>query len=83
MPLCELESCHDIELGHAYQTAHQQKLFTHYTAEVQHQQLLKFLCESSFFNFLMDGSTDAGNIEQELVVILTFFKDDAAEEIRS
>ena len=31
----------------------------------------------------MDGSTDVGNMEQELVVVLTSFKDDAAKEIRS
>jgi len=31
----------------------------------------------------MDGSTDEGNIGQELVVILTCVKDDAAEEMKS
>lgn len=31
----------------------------------------------------MDGSTDAGKIEDELVVIMTFCKDDSAKEVRS
>ena len=33
--------------------------------------------------FLMDGSTDAGNIEQKLIILLSCKKDDAAGEIKS
>jgi len=82
VPLCELESCHDVELGCAYKTTPSAKLFTHYIAQVQHQQFLKVLCENGFYNFLIDGSTDVGNIEQELVIILICIKDDAAGEIQ-
>ena len=83
VPLCELESRHGVELGHAYRTAPSASLFTHYIAQAQRQQFLKSLCENNFYSFLMDGSTDAGNVEQELVVILTCMKDDAAEEMKS
>ena len=83
VPLCELESRHGVELGHAYRTAPSASLFTHYIAQSQRQQFLKSLCENNFYSFLMDGSTDAGNVEQELVVILTCMKDDAAEEMKS
>ncbi|XP_065918333.1 zinc finger protein 862-like [Dysidea avara] len=83
VPLCELESCHGVELGHAYRTAPSASLFTHYIAQSHRQQFLKSLCENNFYSFLMDGSTDAGNVEQELVVILTCMKDDAAEEMKS
>ena len=31
----------------------------------------------------MDGSTDAGRVEQELVILLSFKKDDTAREIKS
>ena len=31
----------------------------------------------------MDGSTDAGNVEDELVVILYCYRDDTAQEARS
>ena len=31
----------------------------------------------------MDGSTDAGNVEDELIAILYCFKDDVAQEVRS
>ena len=83
VPLCELESHHGVELGHAYRTAPSAKLFSHYIAEAQRQQFLKLLCKNNFYSFLMDGSTDKGNIEQELVVILTCVKDDTAEEMKS
>lgn len=36
-----------------------------------------------FYSFMMDGSTDSGNVEDELVAILYFFKDDVAQEIQS
>jgi len=87
VPLCELESRHDFELGRACKTAPSAKLFTHYIAQAQCHQLLKVLCENSFYSFLIDGSTDVGkdvgNIEQEVVVVLTSFKVDTVEEIQS
>ena len=83
VPLCELESRHGVELGHAYRTTPSASLFTHYIVQAQRQQFLKSLCENNFYSFLMDGSTDAGNVEQELVVILTCMKDDVAEEMKS
>ena len=36
-----------------------------------------------FCSFLMDGSVDAGRVEDELVVILYCKKDNASEEIWS
>jgi len=68
--LGELESRHGVELGHAYRTTPSAKLFSHYIAEAQHQQFIRSLCENNFYSFLMDGSNDEGNIEQELIVIL-------------
>jgi len=59
------------------------KSFTYYITQAQSQQFLKVLIsENSFYSFLMDGSMDVGNIVQELVVVLTSFKDDAAKEIQ-
>ena len=81
--LYELEARHDVDLGHAYKTAPSAKLFTHYIAESQRQQFLQVLSKAKFCSFLMDGSTDAGNVEQELVILLSCKKDDTAEEIKS
>ena len=58
--------------------------FTHYIAESQRQSFLdRFSASSNFYSFLMDGSTDAGNVEDELVLIQHCIQDDTAKEIRS
>ena len=82
-PLCELKSRHQVEVGNAYRTAPAAQQFTHYIALAQRKQFLQDLLNNKFYSFLMDGSTDSAKIEQELVVILTFVKDDMLEEIRS
>ena len=53
--------------------------------ESQRQHFCQSLSTSStsFFSFLIDGSTDAGNVEQELVFMLFGYKDNNAKEIRS
>ena len=82
-PLCELESRHQVEIGNAYRTAPAARQFTHYIALAQRKQFLQDLSSKKFYSFLMDGSTDSAKIEQELIVILTFVKDDVVEEVRS
>ena len=77
----ELKAHHEVELGHAYQTA-PYATFTHYTAQTQCEQFFQSLAETKLYSFLMDGSTDEGNIEQELVVILSC-KKDVSEEVKS
>ena len=81
--LYELKASHDVDLSSAYKTAPSAKLFTHYIAESQRRQFFQSLTETKFCSFLMDGSTDAGNIEQELFILLSCKKDDIAEEIKS
>ena len=61
--LYELEARHDVDLGPAYKTAPTAKLFTKYIAESQRQQFLQDLSDTKFCSFLMDRSTDAGNVE--------------------
>lgn len=72
-----------VELGSAYKRSDCAKVFTHFIAEAQRKQFLDSLSDVRFFSFLMDGSTDAGNKEQELVLVLFCSKDDEAQEIRS
>ena len=83
LSLCELETKHEVEVGHAYKTAPSAETFMHYTAEHQCQQILVFLSEKKFYSFLMDGSTDAGKVEQELIVLLPCKKDDTFQEMKS
>ena len=80
----ELEERHGVDVGFAYRTKDSAKVFTHYIAENQHQYF--FAQEFSlvkFFSFLMDGSTDASNTENELIMIVFCKKDDDAQQIMS
>ena len=72
-----------VDIGSTYKTPDSARLFTHFIAESQRQIFLSSLSSTPFFSFLVDGSTDAANIEQELVLVLYSCKDDIAKEIRS
>ena len=76
-----LEEGHGADLGFSYKTKDSSKRFTHYIAESQLQSFVVGF-PSSFYSFLMDGSTDAGNIEDELVLVQYCMKDDTTKEIR-
>ena len=80
--LHQLEERHGVDLGFAYKTKDSAKTFTHYIANSQRQSFIQNF-PSTFYSFLMDGSTDAGNIEDELVIVQYCLRDDAAQEIRS
>ena len=77
----ELELRHGVDFGQAYKTKDSANVFSHYIAEGQHQELLESLSTSRFYSFLIDGSTDRGNVEDELIVILYSIEDTVAEEI--
>ena len=55
----ELEVRHGVDLGQAYKTKD-----SGYLATTQHQEFLESLSSSHFYSFLMDGSTDKGNVEE-------------------
>ena len=75
-------SNHAMELTWAQHTAHpiQQRHLRHLQASSLRASA-RSSCGSSFFSFLMDRTTDAGNQEDELVVLLYFSKDAIAQEI--
>ena len=83
--LLELEKRHGVDLGHAYTTADSAKLFTGFIAKSQRQSFFGTLysCGTHFFSLLMDGTTDCGNHEDELMVLVYCFTNDAVEEITS
>ena len=81
--LHELQSRHGVSIGSTYVTPQSAKLFTHYIALAQREGFISQLSVAKFYSFLMDGSTDAGNIEQELVLISFCRKDDSARKVRS
>ena len=81
--LHELEEHHGVDLGFAYNTEVSAQTFIHYIAESQHQSFLDTFSKLNFYSCLMDASTDAGNVEDELVLIQYCTQDDPAQEIRS
>ena len=79
----ELEIRHGVDLGLSYATKDSAKSFTHYIAVSQRSAFKNALSALHFYSILMDGTTDAGNTEDELFVIMCFSKDDKAREVRS
>ncbi len=57
-------------------------MFTGYIAKSQQQAFLTmFGCESHFYSVLTDGKTDAGNLEDELIVLAYCCKNDKTQKI--
>ena len=83
--LLELEKRHGVDLGHAYTTADSAKLFTSFIAKSQRQSLFIPLYSSGtrFFSLRMDGTTDCGNHDDDLMVLVHSSKNDAIKEISS
>ena len=81
--LYELEAQHGVNLGFAYKTKDFAKTFVRYIARRQRESFLHTFSTSHFFSFLMDSSTDTGNIEDELIAVMYCFVDKEVQEMRS
>ena len=82
--LCNLETRHDVDLGVAYKNDVSAKSFTRYIAQSQRNDFLRsFFDTHHFFSFLMDGTTDSGNVEDELIIVLYCRRDDVVKEIKA
>ena len=79
----ELESRYGVDLGQSYATKDSAKSFTHCIAESQRRAFVERLLNKQFYSFLMDGTTDASKVDDELVVIMSFCKDDTAGMVGS
>ena len=64
---CELETQHGVDVGATYTNENAIKTFCHFIAESQREELAESLSNAKFFSLLMDGSTDKGNIDDELL----------------
>ena len=81
-PLYELKAQHKIYFGISNNVS--MKFFTHYIVESQWKAHKKFVEESvSFLSFLMDGTTDVNEMEDQVVLMLYCKKDDFVKEIKS
>lgn len=78
LALLELKQHHKVDFGHTYNTARQ---FTSVIAQSQCQSFLDSLPSRGFFSLLMDGFVDAGNLEDELIVLVHCCLDEAEQEM--
>ena len=68
--VCELEKRHGAELGQGYENDRACATFVECIAREQQEQLTAALSRSKFFSLQADGSTDSGNVEDELFLVL-------------
>ena len=68
--ICKLEEHHGVDVGTSYTNEVAGKSFCHYIAESRREDLSQCLSKATFYSLLMDGSTDTGNIDNELFLVL-------------
>ena len=81
--ICELERHHGVDLGTSYNNESAGKTFVHYIAESRRHELADHIKKAKFFSLLLDGSTDKGNIDNELLLIVWCDADGTDEKIHT
>ena len=69
---CQIEERHGVDLGEGYKNDLACSTFVDYIAQDLREQLKESLQKAKFFSLQMDGSTDSGNIEEELFMVVFF-----------
>ena len=64
--ICELETRHVVNIGTVYVNENAGKDFMHYIAESRRRELKQTLANARFFSLLLEGSTDVGNVDDEV-----------------
>ena len=81
--ICELEARHGVHVGTIYRSDMAGKDFVHYIAEAKRKDLLQTLAKANFFSLLMDGSTDTGNIDNEILLVVWCDPDGSDEKVHT
>ena len=81
--LCELEAHHEVSIGSSYTNEIAGKMFTHYVAQSQWQQVLERIAQAKFFSLLIDGSTDKANVDNEVFMAVWCDTDGSDEKIHT
>ena len=68
--LCPLEAKHGVDIGTTYTNEAAGRSFVHFIAESKWHELIDTLAKADFFSLLLDGSTDKGNYDNELLLIV-------------
>ena len=70
--LCKLQERHGVDLGETYKNDQACAIFVDFIAQDLQERLGDALHKAKFFSIQMDGSTDSGNIEEELFLVIYF-----------
>ena len=81
--MCELESHHGVSFGTSYINENAGKEMLHYTAKSRRQELRLKLAKANFFSLLLDRSTDAANIDNEINFAVWCDRDRGNEKIHT
>ena len=71
-PLCNIEEKHGVDIGASYRNDHGCASFVESIATDLQENLQRKITNSKLFSLLIDGSTDSGNIDDELFMVLYF-----------
>ena len=72
---------HGVNLGSPYKMETEAMTFTHYIAESEKQKLLDTMQSVKFISLLMDGSTNVGYVNNELLLVVWFDKEGVREQV--
>ena len=67
--ICKLETCHGVDIGTSYLHKNAGKTCCKYIAKARIIDLHKTVRNAKFFSILMDVSTEAGKIDDELLLV--------------
>ena len=70
--LCDLEERHGVDIGGSYRNDHACATFVEFIGADLRHQLRKDINKARFFSIQVDSSTDCGNIDEELFMVLFF-----------
>ena len=81
--ICEQEMRHGVCVGTSYVNESAGKEFIHYIVESKRQEMKQTLSNARFFSFLLDGSTDTGNIDDEIFLVVWCDPDGSDEKVHT
>ena len=68
--LCEMEKKHGVDIGASYTNERSGRMFVHYIAEAKRQMLVDKIANVKFYSQLLNGSTNTGNIDNEMLLLV-------------
>ena len=65
-----MEKMHGVDIGSSYTNERSARTSLHYIAEAKQQMLVDKIANAKFYSLLLDGSTDTGNIDNKVLLVV-------------